>query len=111
MLLTAPPPRPLPSPSLPGGNIGGPAFRHFQEVEEVLPQFWEIVLVLIGAWELRRARIGWNDPGAVDQMKDDYNPGQVGFDPLGLFPDNNEEAYALQTKEINNGAEGLRFLL
>jgi hypothetical protein len=87
-----------------GGNIGGPAFRHFQEVEDVFPQFWELVLLAIGIWETRRASIGWNDPRDKDQMKDDYNPGEVGFDPLGLFPDDDEEkAFEIQTKEINNG--------
>lgn len=87
-----------------GGNIGGPAFRHFQEVEEVFPQFWELVLLGIGAWETRRARIGWNAPPAKYQMRDDYEPGRIGFDPLGLFPDDDEDAaFELQTKEINNG--------
>ena len=87
---------------------GGPAFRHFQEVEGIFPQFWEIVLIAIGAWELRRARIGWTDPKEAttkNTMRDEYNPGQIGFDPLGLFPadPNSQEAYDLQTKELNNG--------
>jgi len=93
-----------------GGNIGGPAFRHFQEIEAVFPQFWEIVLVAIGAWELRRARIGWKEPSADsvvsagDQMRPDFEPGQIGFDPLGLFPsDDADAAFELQTKELNNG--------
>lgn len=94
-----------------GGNIGGPAFRHFQEVEGVFPQFWEIVLLAIGAWELRRARIGWNEPSlnssevvtSEAQMRDSFEPGNIGFDPLGLFPKDPQEAYDLQTKELNNG--------
>jgi hypothetical protein len=87
---------------------GGPAFRHFQEVEGIFPQFWELVLLGIGTWELRRARIGWNEPTAAkagEQMRADYTPGEIGFDPLGLFPKDadSQEAYDLKTKELNNG--------
>jgi light-harvesting complex I chlorophyll a/b binding protein 1 len=58
-----------------GGQIGGPAFRHFQEVEEVFPQFWEIVLLAIGISESYRIGVGYNNPKDVDQIKADYNPG------------------------------------
>ena len=85
---------------------GGPAFRHFQEVESVFPQFWEIILFGIGLCETYRAAVGWNPPGAPAsrQMRDEFTPGQIGFDPLGLFPeDDPEAAFQIQTKEINNG--------
>jgi hypothetical protein len=83
---------------------GGPAFRHFQEVESIFPQFWEIVLFGIGLCETYRAIQGWNPPPAKDQMRENYNPGQIGFDPLGLFPsDDPAAAFEIQTKEINNG--------
>jgi Chlorophyll A-B binding protein len=83
---------------------GGPAFRHFQEVEGTFPQFWELILFAIGLWETRRAVIGWNRPNeSIDQMRPDYVPGEIGFDPLGLYPDNEEDVYNLKTKELNNG--------
>jgi len=82
---------------------GGPAFRHFQEVEGTFPQFWEIVLLAIGTWELRRARIGWNEPTEIEQMRAEYTPGEIGFDPLGLLPTDEAELYNLKTKELNNG--------
>jgi len=32
-----------------------------------------------------------------------YFPGDIGFDPLGLKPDNPAELYELSTKELQNG--------
>ena len=40
-----------------GGEIGGPAFRHFQEIEDIVPQFWEFVVLAIGIAETQRARV------------------------------------------------------
>lgn len=37
------------------------------------------------------------------QIKEDYKPGELGFDPLGLFPTDEAAAKELQTKELNNG--------
>jgi Chlorophyll A-B binding protein len=37
-------------------------------------------------------------------LQDDYAPGELGFDPLGLCPpDGSQEKYDMQTKELNNG--------
>merc|ERR1712098_893499 len=36
-------------------------------------------------------------------MGEDYVPGDLAFDPLGLKPKDEEELYELQTKELNNG--------
>merc|ERR1712118_321897 len=33
----------------------------------------------------------------------DYTPGDLGFDPLGLKPGDEQELFELQTKELNNG--------
>merc|ERR1711924_496460 len=38
-----------------------------------------------------------------NQLKEDYTPGDLGFDPLGLKPDDEQELFELQTKELNNG--------
>ena len=36
-------------------------------------------------------------------IRTDFEPGDFGFDPLGLRPESIEEFYELQTKELNNG--------
>ena len=88
-----------------GGEIGGPAFGHFQEVEAVFPQFWELLLLVIALCEGYRISVGWNNPNeGAFSLKDDYVPGDIGFDPLGLASGlSDDELYALKTKEINNG--------
>jgi len=39
--------------------------------------------------------------GAV--LKNNYYPGDIGFDPLGLKPTDPKEFAEMQTKELNNG--------
>lgn len=36
-------------------------------------------------------------------LKEDYMPGDLGFDPLGLMPKDEESLATMQTKELNNG--------
>lgn len=36
-------------------------------------------------------------------LQDEYEPGTLGFDPLGLKPSDPEELFELETKELNNG--------
>ena len=36
-------------------------------------------------------------------MQNDYDMGEIGFDPLGLCPTDPKEKYDMQTKELNNG--------
>lgn len=88
-----------------GGQIGGAAFGHFQEIEAIFPQFWELVLLAIGILETTRAQIIYSgvNTTTANKMNVDYTPGELGFDPLNLFPEDEEEAALLQTKELNNG--------
>jgi len=85
----------------------GPAIRHLDEVRAVSPLFFEILGIIIGALELNRALVGWEAPGDVlgtgRTLKEDYFPGDVGFDPLGLKPEDPEEFATLHTKELQNG--------
>lgn len=85
----------------------GPAIRHLDEVRAVSPLFFELLFIFIGALELNRALVGWTAPGDVlgtgRTLKEDYYPGDVGFDPLGLKPDDAEEFAEIQTKELQNG--------
>eukprot|EP00613_Pedinella_sp_CCMP2098_P049970 CAMPEP_0171836132 /NCGR_PEP_ID=MMETSP0992-20121227/11389_1 /TAXON_ID=483369 /ORGANISM="non described non described, Strain CCMP2098" /LENGTH=231 /DNA_ID=CAMNT_0012452073 /DNA_START=82 /DNA_END=777 /DNA_ORIENTATION=+ len=77
------------------------------EVRYVFPQFFELLAVGIAAVEINRANIGWNapsDPNAgVNLLREDYYPGDIGFDPLGLKPTDADEFNAIQTKELQNG--------
>ena len=68
-------------------------------------QFWEFVILAIGICESVRISAGWNSLSApaTEQIKDDYNPGEIGFDPLGLLPTDADAKFEIQTKEINNG--------
>jgi hypothetical protein len=85
----------------------GPAIRHLDEVRAVSPLFFELFGIFIGALELNRALVGWTAPGDVlgtgRTLKEDYFPGDVGFDPLGLAPEDPDEFLELHTKELQNG--------
>ena len=87
-----------------GKNDIGPAIRHLDEVRAVAPYFFEILAVSIGLAEVYRSLKGWETPGdTLDVLKEDYFPGDIGFDPLGLKPDNAEDFATMSTKELNNG--------
>merc|ERR1712113_823321 len=86
-------------------SISGPAITHITQVPD---GFWAVIIAFIGAYEAQRAETGWVDPAdcPVDQpglLKDDYLPGDLKFDPLGLMPEDAEEFAIMQTKELQNG--------
>jgi light-harvesting complex I chlorophyll a/b binding protein 1 len=84
----------------------GPAIRHLDEVRAVTPIFFEIFAIVIGYLELYRALTGWkipDDDTKFQDLKDNYYPGDIGFDPLGLKPTVTADFLAMSTKEINNG--------
>mmetsp|Transcript_39636 Transcript_39636/g.40226 ORF Transcript_39636/g.40226 Transcript_39636/m.40226 type:complete len:211 (-) Transcript_39636:124-756(-) len=86
-------------------QIKGPAISHLAQVPA---GFWVILVVAIGASEEYRARVAFVEPGdvAVDQpgkMRDDHYPGDIGFDPLGLKPEDPEEFNIMVTKELQHG--------
>jgi len=83
----------------------GPAIRHLDEVRAAAPFFFEILAVVIGAAEFVRSTVGWEKPGNDENLalKADYYPGDIGFDPLGLKPDNWEEFSEMSTKELQQG--------
>ena len=87
------------------GSIRGPAIDHLQQVPA---PFWTLLVVFIANVELRRARIGWVEPtnepvNKPGQLRDNYYPGDIGFDPLRLRPTDPAEFNELQTKELQNG--------
>ena len=86
-------------------QITGPAITH---IAQVPTGFWAMLIISIGAAEQFRAEAGWTDPSQVpiDQpglLRDDYTPGDLNFDPLGLKPTTEEEFFEMQAKELNNG--------
>eukprot|EP00542_Grammatophora_oceanica_P011722 CAMPEP_0194045684 /NCGR_PEP_ID=MMETSP0009_2-20130614/17470_1 /TAXON_ID=210454 /ORGANISM="Grammatophora oceanica, Strain CCMP 410" /LENGTH=210 /DNA_ID=CAMNT_0038690599 /DNA_START=44 /DNA_END=676 /DNA_ORIENTATION=+ len=87
------------------GEITGPAITHLAQVN---PIFWVILGAGIAKAETKRAEIGWVEPKNVPVAKpgllrDSYIPGDIGFDPLGLKPEDPAEFVAMQTKELQNG--------
>lgn len=92
------------------GDIKGPAILHFQQVPT---PFWVALLIAIGALELNRANVGWVSPGSGKgaswiegpffDLKDNYTPGDIGWDPLGIKPKDKAEFNIMQTKELNHG--------
>ena len=83
-------------------SITGPANDQLQQVP--LPAFL-ILTGAIAAAELKRATIGWMEPGfkSLWTLRDNYYPGDLGFDPLGLKPSDPEKFAQMQTKELQNG--------
>ena len=62
--------------------------------------------LLIGSLEYNRALVGFASPEgsfSFQQLKEDHYPGDIGFDPLGLKPDDPVEFATMQTKELQNG--------
>ena len=87
------------------GEVTGPAITHLAQVN---PIFWLLLGAGIATSETQRAEIGWVEPKDVPfdkpgLLRDAYIPGNLGFDPLGLKPEDPEEFFAMQTKELQNG--------
>ena len=87
-------------------NIVGPANDQLQQMP--LPAF--ILLTgAIAAAELKRATIGWVEPDlgswtkTLWKLRDNYYPGDVGFDPLGFKPEDPVAFANMQTRELQNG--------
>jgi hypothetical protein len=82
------------------------AIDSLTEVRLVFPAFFEGLAIVIGALEFNRALVGWASPlkeRTGNVLNDDYYPGDIGFDPLGLKPTDAEEFETMQTKELQNG--------
>jgi light-harvesting complex I chlorophyll a/b binding protein 1 len=88
------------------GHIAGPAIYQFQQVEARGAIFWEPLILAIGLCESYRVALGWATPTGegFNSLKDEYNMGDLGFDPLNFGPRDDPVAWKeLQTKELNNG--------
>jgi len=85
-----------------GGDIDVPSYVAFQQTP--LEQFWPAVVAAIAIPEIFSV-FTFQDPttGEMWAMKEDHEPGNLGFDPLGLKPTDPKELKEMQTKELNNG--------
>lgn len=86
-------------------QVSGPAITHLQQVPTA---FWLILTVFISASEALRAEIAFVDPAdapvdGAGLMRADHSPGDIGFDPLGIKPDDAEELEIMLTKELQHG--------
>jgi len=99
-----------------GGAVTGPANTHLAQVQEIAPFFFAFLSMSIATAELGRSVIGWEFPIEairknkeiegktwLSKLNDDYYPGDIGFDPLGLKPSDPAEFATMQTKELQNG--------
>jgi len=86
-------------------QISGPAITHFFQVPD---GFWTVLVGFIGALELNRAQLAFVSPAELapdeaGKMRADHYPGDIGFDPLGLKPEDSEEFDVMATKELQHG--------
>ena len=86
-------------------QVSGPAISHLGQVPT---PFWVLLVIAIGASEQYRAEVAFVDPKDVPDaepglMREDHFPGDIGFDPLGLKPEDPEEYEIMVTKELQNG--------
>jgi hypothetical protein len=86
-------------------SIKGPAISHLAQVPY---PFWIALVAVIGKLEIERAKIGFVEPsnvpvGQAGLLREEYIPGNLGFDPIGLKPEDAEGFAIMQTKELQNG--------
>jgi len=86
-----------------------PSFSAFQQTP--LQTFWPAVVFVIAIFEVfsvftfqnPASRSATGEPVQPWTIRLDHEPGDLGFDPLGLKPTDPAELLAMQNKELNNG--------
>ena len=79
-------------------------YRRISPFNKPLQMFWPFVLGVLGTIEA--STLGTYKPptdGRPWSMKEEYEPGDLGFDPFGLCPMDPNRFHIFQTKELNNG--------
>merc|ERR1712048_302492 len=90
-----------------GGDIDVPSV--FAGKDARLLPFWAALFVLTGGVESQSFdRASYGTDG---ELADGVEPGDVGYDPLGLLPSDPEELEEIQNKEILNGRFAMISLL
>ena len=86
--------------------VGGPGARQLDIVlqDENGQALGACLLFGVMLTEIQRAKTGWMDPDeAMQELRPEYTPGDLGFDPLGLKPKEEAAFVEMQNKELNNG--------
>merc|ERR1712087_997770 len=88
---------------------GGPAI---DQIPKLPPWVWGVMLIGITGCEIQRIAVGFSplDPEtskAPSALKPDYIPGDLGFDPLSLKPEDPTELRAMQEKELAHARLGM----
>merc|ERR1719217_963985 len=85
----------------------GPAI---EQIPQLPPWLWFGMTLGIGIAESLRIQKGWANPYDGPersqnefQLKPEYTPGDLGFDPLGLKPEDPAEFRIMQEKELSHG--------
>lgn len=97
-------------PFLLGNRISGPAIYQFQQADHVLWAFSANVLGFCGVVELINIHRGWQSVDktlteslGVATLKDGYENGDLGFDPLDWRPSRPGALLKVRNQELNNG--------
>jgi len=88
---------------------GGPAI---DQIPQLPVWLWGVLTIGIGACEVQRIAVGFQplDPEtkkADSALKASYTPGDLGFDPLGLAPEDPAEFRLMQEKELVHARLGM----
>jgi hypothetical protein len=91
---------------------GGPAI---EQIPQLPPVLWFGMTLAITAAESLRISKGWADPsktnenpeGQFQRLKAGYAPGDLGFDPLGLAPEDPADFREMQERELSHGRLGM----
>ena len=87
-------------------DVGGPGARQLDIVlqDENGQALGACLLFGVMLTEIQRAKTGWMDPDeAMQELRPEYTPGDLGFDPLGMAPKTEEDMMKMKNKELNNG--------
>jgi hypothetical protein len=94
------------------GQDIGPSIDHLQRASVGFPALPIVLVAGIAAVEFLTINKGWSKQdykeeglgaGFVANLKEDYFPGDLGFDPLKIYPQNPAERTSMRNKELNNG--------
>jgi len=87
-----------------------PSYIAFQETP--LQAFWPLLVVPIAAVEIFSV-FSFQQPGGADELwsiRSDFEPGDFGFDPLGLRPESPEEFKELCARDVPRAPSTVRVL-
>jgi light-harvesting complex I chlorophyll a/b binding protein 4 len=87
-------------------GVDGPVIRQLDQVLtfENGQLGGSFLLMAIFFSEIYRARVGWVEPEIeMRSLREDYTPGDLGFDPLGMKPKDEGGLLNMQNRELNNG--------